>query len=163
MATVVGLKPPPALKLVHPMGRLGAASHPKGPVSGAPRGAAGRLEPKWLSLSLSLSQSVSTRPERASGPPTLSHTNAHLQVMAGVFDPELPPIGSASHGQGKRRLTASKPKHTLNLAKIAAQTHTHTLSLSLSLSLALSLFLPLPCFAQGHGISASPSPCCLLA
>ena len=41
-AAVVGLKPPPALRLVHPAGRLGTASHPKGPSSGAPRGS-GRL------------------------------------------------------------------------------------------------------------------------
>ena len=52
---------------VHPVGKLGTASYPKGPASGAPqRRAAGRLEPKWLrscalplSLSLCLSRSLS--------------------------------------------------------------------------------------------------------
>ena len=48
---------------VHPMGKLGTASYPRGPASGAPqRRAAGRLEPRWLRqgpLSLSLSWSFS--------------------------------------------------------------------------------------------------------
>ena len=73
----VWLKPSSAWRLVHPVGKLGTTSYPKGPASGAPRkerqvDLSQNGYAKHLPLSLSLSRSLQSSPHSQQAVPRVS-------------------------------------------------------------------------------------------
>ena len=103
---------------VHPVGKLGTASYPTGPASGAPqRRAAGRLEPKSLSLSL---PALGFRAVRA-------HPPARERAAAVPCAERIFLVGGFS-------LSLSLLSTELGALSLSLLFHTVKLSLSLSLS-----------------------------